>query len=254
MVRSPLKQRSKTSFSTHSDSVLYLVKITTSDIQKQQTLRSSSNKKRNVNFSSVPYPVSKSKPMSIKTFCEQLPIPTSRETPLVFYTFSPLKSNEFSQILHIPFVKPIRQYNDVAAAYDWSKDIVGLFFYIKTQLLEYQHILQTAQCSTTSMQQHLKSNLLEFLCSIREKLIVFRAIEELKNILDQIDSNTNSQSSTSSSNVSMSSNSGSSLPGRTHSTSGEAPSIGFSHLLNNNTTSPSESSSSPGNKIKVFFL
>jgi len=189
--------------------------------------------------------------MSVKTFCEQLPIPTSRETPLVFYTFSPLKSNDSSPKLHIPLVKPIRQYNDVAAACEWSKDMVGLFFYVKTQLFEYQHILQTAQCSTTIMQQHLKTNLLEFLCSMRSKLIVFRAIEELKNILDQIDTNTNSQSS-SSSNVSMSSNNENSLPGRKQSASAEAPSIGFSHLLNN-ATSSSENSLSPSNKLRISF-
>ncbi|UJR22056.1 hypothetical protein I4U23_025124 [Adineta vaga] len=197
-------------------------------------------------FQNVPYPISKSKPMPVKTFCEQLPIPTSRETPLVFYTFSPLKSNpSYIPQLHIPPVKPIRQMNDVAAAYDWSKDMVGLFFYIKTQLNDYQHILQTAQCSTTIMQQHLKTNLLEFLCSIRSKLIVFRAIEELKNILDQIDSNTTSHSSSSSSNsVSMSSINGNNPSGRTLSTGGEAPSIGFSHLLSN-TASSSENSLSP---------
>ncbi len=183
--------------------------------------------------------------MSIKQFCEQLPIPTSRETPLVFYTFSALKPNEYSPNLHIPYIKPIRQFNDVAAACEWSKDMVGFFFYIKSQLIDYQHILQTAQCSTTIMQQHLKSNLVEFLCSIRAKLIVFRAIEELKNILDQIDSNTTSQSSSSSSasNVSMNSNNGSNPPGRTQSISGEAPPIGFSHLLNNAVAAGASSSS-----------
>jgi hypothetical protein len=181
--------------------------------------------------------------MSIKTFCEQLPIPTSRETPLVFYTFSPLKPNNlYSPKLHLPNVKQMRQFNDVASACEWSKDMVGLFFYIKTQLIEYQNILQTAQCSTTIMQQHLKSNLLEFLCSIRSKLIVFRAIEELKNILDQIDCNTTSHSN----NVSMSSNHGNSSSGRTQSASGDVPGIGFSHLFNNSTAS-NESSLSPGN-------
>ena len=180
--------------------------------------------------------------MSIKTFCEQLPIPTSRETPLVFYTFSALKPNEYSPELHMPYVKPIRQFNDVAAAFEWSKDMVGFFFYIKGQLTDYQHILQTAQCSTTIMHQHLKSNLVEFLCSIRAKLIVFRAIEELKNILDQIDTNTTSQSSSSStSNVSMNSNSGNNSSGRTQSTSSEAPGIGFSHLLNNAAAASSSS-------------
>ena len=174
--------------------------------------------------------------MSIKLFCEQLPAPTSRETPLVFYTFFPLKSHDdFAPSLTIPEVKSIRQYNDVAAAYDWSKNVVGLFFYIKTQLMEYQHILQTAQCSTTIMQQHLKSNLLEFLCTIRSKLIVFRSIEELKNILDQIDSNTSSQSTPAASGLST----------RTHSASGDGLSLGFSHLLTN--MSPSnEASLSPG--------
>jgi hypothetical protein len=195
-------------------------------------------------FISVPYPISKTKPMSIKTFSEQLPIPTSRETPLVFYTFSPVKNGDtYSPTLHIPDVKIIRQYNDVAAACEWSKDIVGLFFYVKTQLIEYQHILQTAQCSTTIMQQHLKSKLLEFLCSIRSKLIVFRAIEELKNILDQIDNSTNGQTTPTNSS-SMTSNGGNPSSVRTPPASGEAPSIGFSHLLNNPPST--DNSLSPG--------
>lgn len=186
--------------------------------------------------------------MSVKKFCEQLPIPTSHANPLVFYTFSAVNDKEALPKLHIPSIRSIRQFNDVAAAFDWSKDTVGLFFYIKAQLTDYQHILQTAQCSTTIMQQHLKSNLLEFLCSIRAKLIVFRAIEELKNILDQIDNNPPSHSSSSSGNVSMSSVSGHTPSGRSLSTSGpssEAPGIGFSHLLNNNPSS-NESSLSPG--------
>ncbi|CAF1028769.1 unnamed protein product [Rotaria sordida] len=195
-------------------------------------------------FQNVPYPISKTKPMSIKTFCEQLPIPTSRETPLVFYTFSPIKSDDsYCPILYIPKVKPIRQYNDVAAACDRSNDMVGLFFYIKGQLIEYQNILKTAQCSTTIMQQHLKTNLLEFLCLIRSKLIIFRAIEELKNILDQIGSNTNSQS-ISPNNLPTNSNNENNSSSRTQSTSGEAPSIGFSHLYNNSPSS-SDNSLSP---------
>ncbi|CAF4991986.1 unnamed protein product, partial [Rotaria sp. Silwood1] len=193
-------------------------------------------------FQNVPYPISKTKSMSIKAFCEQLPIPTSRETPLVFYTFSPIKPEEnYCPILYIPKIKPIKQYNDVAAACDWSNDSLGLFFYIKTQLTEYQNILKTAQCSTTIMQQHLKSNLLEFLCSIRSKLIIFRAIEELKNIFDQISSNTNNQSN----NLPINSNNGNNSKNRTQSTSGEAPAIGFSHLYNHSPPS-SDNSLSPG--------
>ena len=186
---------------------------------------------------SVPYPIAKPKSMSIRTFCEQLPTPTSRETPLVFYTFSPLAPGDtFSPSLYIPKVKAIRQFNDVAAACEWSKDTMGLFFYIKNQLIDYQRILQTAQCSTTVMQQHLKSNLLEFLCLIREKLIVFRAIEELKHILDQIDSHsTHITPPTSNRTASVSSVDG--------------PSIGFSHLFNNNNnnnnTSSADNSLSP---------
>ena len=137
--------------------------------------------------------------------------------------------------------------------------MVGFFFYIKGQLIDYQHILQTAQCSTTIMQQHLKSNLLEFLCSIRAKLIVFRAIEELKNILDQIDRNTSNQPSPSSSNVSMNSNNGNPSSGRTQSTSGDAPAIGFSHLLSNTAASSNENSLSPGKQnqllsLRIFFV
>ena len=185
-------------------------------------------------------------------FWEQLPIPTSSETPLVFYTFSPISSNEsYCPVLHMPIVRPIRQYNDVAAAYDWSKDIVGLFFYIKTQLIEYQHILQTAQCSTTIMQQHLKSNLSEFLCSIRSKLITFRAVEELKNILDQINKSTNNQLP-SSSNVAMNSNNENNFSKRTQSSSGEAPAIGFSHLINN--TEPSNDNGLSSGKKNILFV
>jgi hypothetical protein len=187
--------------------------------------------------------------MSIKIFCEQLPIPTSRETPLVFYTFSPIREDDqYSPILYIPEVRPIRQFNDVAAAFEWSKDIVGLFFYVKTQLIEYQHILQTAQCSTTIMQQHLKSRLLEFLCSIRSKLIVFRAIEELKNILDQIDHNTNGQ--TTPTNSLPTNTNGSSK--RTQSTTGEPLPIGFSHLVND--ISSGDNSLSPGNFFSPSFF
>ena len=206
-------------------------------------------------LSSVPYPVSSNKPMTIKKFCEQLPIPTSHATPLVFYTFSTVNTQEIYPQLHVPSIRPIRQYNDVAAACEWSKDMVGLFFYIKAQLTDYQHILQTAQCSTTVMQQHLKSNLLEFLCSIRAKLIVFRAIEELKNILDQLDTNPPSQSSSSTSgNVSMSSVSGNTPTSRSLSTGGgDAPAIGFSHLLSNNASS-SENSMSPGELPTLPFL
>ena len=176
----------------------------------------------------MPYPLTKNKPISIKEFCERLPTPTSRENPLVFYTFSPIKqSDEYAPILYIPKVKPIRQYNDVAAACEWSKDVVGFFFYVKNQLVEYQQILQTAQCSTTIMQQHLKSKLLEFLCDIRKKLILFRAIEELKNILDQIDSSTNGQLTPT--NLSLNG-----LPQRPPSIPGEPLPIGFAHLNNPN--------------------
>jgi hypothetical protein len=151
--------------------------------------------------------------------------------PLVFYTFSTLKSDDnYTPFLHIPTVKPIRQYNDVAAACIWSQDMLGLFVYIKTQLIDYQNTLQTAQCSTTIMQTHLKSCLLEFLCSIRSKLIVFRAIEELKNILDQIDRHANI----------------SSVPTTNNSiaTNNDVSSIGFSHLFNNSSTIADDSSTS----------
>jgi hypothetical protein len=96
------------------------------------------------------------------------------------------------------------------------------------------------------MQQHLKSRLLEFLCSIRSKLIVFRAIEELKNILDQIDNTSGQNTPTNSLPMNYSTTNGSSK--RTQSSSGEAPSIGFSHLMNDLSTT-NESNSSPGNSI-----
>jgi len=190
-------------------------------------------------FQNVPYPINKSNPLSIKDFCDRLPLPTSRETPLVFYTFSSFKSNDnYSPTLRLPPVKPIRQYNDVAAACEWSKDMVGLFFYVKTQLLEYQNILQTAQCSTTIMQQHLKGKLLEFLCVVRSRLINFRAIEELKNILDQLETSSNGQITSATASPALPQRSTPSING------GEGPSIGFSHLYNN-PSSTEHTASSP---------
>lgn len=190
-------------------------------------------------FQNVPYPINKSNPLSIKDFCDRLPLATSRETPLVFYTFSSFKSNNnYSPTIHLPTVKPIRQYNDVAAAFEWSKDMVGFFFYVKLQLIEYQNILQTAQCSTTIMQQHLKGKLLEFLCVIRSRLINFRAIEELKNILDQLESSANGSM--------PSGNASPALPPRSSASSnggGDAPSIGFSHLYNNSASAENSVSS-----------
>lgn len=170
-------------------------------------------------------------------FCNQLPIPTSCENPLVFYTFSPWRdSSSFRPDFHMPEVKAIRQNNDVAAACEWAKDLVGLFFYMKDQLFQYQHILQTAQSSSIMMQLHLKSELLEFLCAIRSKLIDLRTIEELKSTLDQIDNSTTGQM-VSSSSSSMISSVADGSHGRTHSASGEVPAIGFSHFLTNDATS-----------------
>ena len=198
----------------------------------------------------MPYPVSKTKPISIKNFCEQLPIPTSRETPLVFYTFSPI-SQEYAPVLHIPEVKPIRQYNDVAAACEWSRDIVGLFFYVKAQLVEYQHILQTAQCSTTIMQQHLKSRLLEFLCSIRSKLIFLHAIEELKNILDQMEQNVNIQSMPGND---VPTNQSRNSTGRGSTSNGETRPLGFSHMLTDPQPSSPNQSNAPARQQAAVQL
>ncbi|CAF4481770.1 unnamed protein product, partial [Rotaria magnacalcarata] len=90
---------------------------------------------------------------------------------------------------------------------------------------------------------HLKSKLLEFLCAIRAKLIIFRTIEELKNTLDQIDSSTGGQL-TPVSGSSMSLNSGDGSQERTQSASENIHSIGFSHLLTNPTSQ--DNLSSPG--------
>jgi hypothetical protein len=184
-------------------------------------------------LSSLPYPIVKSQTVSIKKFCEQLPIPTSHETPLVFYTFSLFNNhNAYVPTIYMPEVKPIIQYNDVAATCEWSKDNVGFFFYVKKQLIDYQHILQTAQCSTTTVQQHLKTKLLEFLCSIRSKLITFRAIEELKNILDEIDNTSGSGSTTPNHASPVNVNQAMATSTRSATSTTDVPSIGFSHLFN----------------------
>ena len=124
--------------------------------------------------------------------------------------------------------------------------MVGFAFYIRTQLKDFQNILQTAQCSTTIIQQHLKSNLLEFLCLIRAKLIIFRAIEELKYISDQVN-DVNTSNSSGSTNVNNR-NDGQLRP---QSSSGEMPSIGFSHLYND-VTIINKNNLSPGNSYVVI--
>ena len=90
------------------------------------------------------------------------------------------------------------------------------------------------------MQQHLKTKLLEFLCAIRAKLIHFRAIEELQNILEQIESHSNGQTPIGS--PSMNTNGGATPAGRSL-TTGDPPPFGLSYLANSfsstdNTLSP----------------
>ena len=181
---------------------------------------------------SIPYPISKEDSISVSEFCDQLPSATSGHVPLVFYTFSCLTTEQnYVPKFDIPKVKQIRNYNDVAAACDWSKDMVGLFFNVKSKLLDYQQILQTAQCSTTIMQKHVKSKMIEFLCMIREKLIVFRAIEELKLVLDQIDRQ--NQNQTNSNQIQRSPR-----PTRSKSTGNEISTI-LTNAANSSTLDPS---------------
>ncbi|CAF0780092.1 unnamed protein product [Didymodactylos carnosus] len=204
----------------------------------------------------IHYPLPKANTITIKAFCEQLPIPPSKENPLVFYTFSTERSdNNYVPKIIIPEVKPIKQYNDVAAACDWSKDVIGSFFYIKDQLMEYQNILQTAQCSTSIIQQHLKSKLVEFLCLIREKLMIFKSIDELKLILEQIDCNSNQQNGNTNMSSPVSHNNSQSPINNNGGLNRDPASgkilLGFSALLLNNNVSPTSSNENSLSPVTV---
>lgn len=71
---------------------------------------------------------------------------------------------------------------------DWSKNITGLFFYIKQQLVEYEYTIKIIQSSITTIHRSLKSNLLKLLCDIRKDCFDYQTIDELHRISKIIDS------------------------------------------------------------------
>ena len=75
----------------------------------------------------------------------------------------------------------------ILSNYDWSKNIVGLFFYLKAQLVEYEYIMKTTQSSITTINRFLKSKLLKLLCVIRNEIFHFQPIHELQRIVDVLE-------------------------------------------------------------------
>jgi oligoribonuclease (3'-5' exoribonuclease) len=137
--------------------------------------------------------VSETQRITVKAFCELLPIPTTREKPLVVYTFSSLKFDlKYVSNVYLPEIQSIESKQNVfPAVYDWSKNITGLFFYLKKQLMEYVYIIEITQSSIVTMHRFLETKLLELLCSVREKLIDYQTIHELEKRFDQIVSTNN---------------------------------------------------------------
>jgi hypothetical protein len=74
------------------------------------------------------------------------------------------------------------------SVYDWSKNLTGLFFYLKNQLIEYEYIMKITQSSIITIHRFLKSKLLKLLCSIRNKLFDYRPLYELERIVNIIES------------------------------------------------------------------
>jgi hypothetical protein len=93
----------------------------------------------------------------------------------------------------IPEILPAKNLQDVFLSnYDWSKNIIGLFFYLKTQLIEYEYIMTITQSSITTINRFLKSKLLKLLCSIRSEILHYQPIHELQRVADVIHSKINS--------------------------------------------------------------
>ncbi len=95
--------------------------------------------------------------------------------------------------MDIPEIQPLKNLQDVFLSnYDWSKNIVGLFFYLKTQLIEYEYIMKTTQLSITTINRFLKSKLFKLICVIRHEIFRYQPIYELQRIADVIDAKNNS--------------------------------------------------------------
>lgn len=133
---------------------------------------------------SVHYPISKTERMTIEEFYKQLSSEPSREKPLVIYTFSSLRFEQNLILrMDIPDLQPTKNLQDAFfSVFDWSKNITGLFFYVKQQLDEYESMMKIIQGAITIIHRFLKSNLLEILCEIREDIFHYQTIYELDRI------------------------------------------------------------------------
>ena len=96
--------------------------------------------------------------------------------------------------MEIPELQPMKNLQDVfLSVSDWSKNITGLFFFIKQQLVEYEYMIKTIQSSITTIHRFLKANLLKLLCEIRKDCFDYQTIDELHQISKVIQSMMNDQ-------------------------------------------------------------
>ena len=145
---------------------------------------------------SVYYSICKNERLSIKALYERLPVPPSRDQPLVIYTLSALKFDQKSTPkVDIPEIQTKNLQDVFITNYDWSKNVVGLFFYLKVHLTEYKYIMETIQSSITTINRFLKSKLLKLLYVIRNEIFRYQPIHELERIVDVIDTRNNSEQS-----------------------------------------------------------
>ena len=94
--------------------------------------------------------------------------------------------------MDIPEIQPMKNIQDVFfSVHDWSKNVIGLFFYLKNQLVEYEYIMKTTQSSITTIHRFLKSKLFKLLSSIRNELFDCQAIHELERVATVIESRYN---------------------------------------------------------------
>jgi hypothetical protein len=71
-----------------------------------------------------------------------------------------------------------------SSVYEWSKNLIGLFFYIKNQLTEYELIMKISQSSIMTLHRLMKTKLFGLLCSIRRKIVDLHGCEKIIDIIE----------------------------------------------------------------------
>lgn len=97
----------------------------------------------------------------------------------------------------IPEIQPMKNTGDVfTSVHDWSKNINGLFYYLKSQLIEHEYIMKITQSSIITIHRFLKTKLYKILSIIRNDIYSYQPFHELQKILQLIQTQNNSTTTT----------------------------------------------------------